>query len=131
MSATRASLVDDFSAMRASKSAVGMADFILGTLGTRHRCTHSLYSRILLCIKYIAGNGRNQVSASLLRIYPTYSQFEIGVYILISVCTYQYTESSLISIICFADIKTILVLILHFAGSKCNGILSFCTGDQL
>ena len=31
---------------------------ILGTLGTRHRCTLSV--SFLLCIKYIAGTGRNQ-----------------------------------------------------------------------
>ena len=45
-------------------------------------------------------------------------------------CTSQYAELGLISIIRFADIKIIFVLILHFAVSKTDEILSLGAGDQ-
>ena len=49
---------------------------------------------------------------------------------LISVCTFQYAESSLISIMRFVEIRTILVLRLSFAVSKTDEILSLSTGDH-
>ena len=66
-------------------------------------------------------------------------QFDCGllssVYLLhnlIPVCTAQYAETDLISsIIRFAEIRTVLVLMLHFAVSKPVEILSLCTGDHL
>ena len=65
-------------------------------------------------------------------------QFDCGllssVYLLhnlIPVCTAQYAETDLISsIIRFAEIRTVLVLMLHFAVSKPVEILSLCTGDR-
>lgn len=49
---------------------------------------------------------------------------------LISVCTAQYAESDLTSIMRFVEIRTILVLILHFAVSKTDEILSLGGGDH-
>ena len=61
----------------------------------------------------------------------SFFRFHASNYInLIPMCTSQYDESSLISIIRFAGIRTILVLMLHFAVSKPDEILSLCTGDQ-
>ena len=62
---------------------------------------------------------------------PLYSRFRFGVYSLITVCTAPYVELGLISIIRFVEIRTILVLILHFAVSKNYEILSLCTGDHV
>lgn len=49
---------------------------------------------------------------------------------LVSVCTAQYAESGLIFIMRFAEIRTVLVLMLHFAGSNPDGILSLSTEDH-
>ena len=68
MSATRASLVDDFSAMRVSKSVVeivvGLALFLepLGRgIDVHTPLNYEIFDcEDIMCIKYIAGIGRNQ-----------------------------------------------------------------------
>ena len=49
---------------------------------------------------------------------------------LISLCTYQYAELGLISIMRFVGIRIILVFRLSFAELKRNEILNLGTGDQ-
>ena len=58
-----------------------------------------------------------------------YRRFGVTHY-LISVCTAQYAESGLISIMRFVEIWTVFVLRLSFAVSKTDEILSLSTGDQ-
>ena len=79
-----------------------------------------------MCIKYIASVSENQdaVLASPAYIPHIFLNLILG-------CTYQHAESGLISIIRFAEIRTDLVLMLHFAGSNPDKILSLGTGEQL
>ena len=63
-------------------------------------------------------------------IFHTFSQFDFGVYSLMPVCTAQYAELGLISIMPFVGIRTVFVLRLSFAVSKPKEILSLSTGNQ-
>ena len=81
---------------------------------------------------YSGNRQKSRCSIGITRIYSThFSQFDFGVYRLISVCTYQYAEYGLVSIIRFVGIRIIFVLRLSFAELKRNEILSLCTGDHL
>ena len=60
-----------------------------------------------------------------------FSQFDFGVCIFILLCTAQYAESGLISIMRFVGIRTGLVLRLSFAVSKPVEILCFGSEDHL
>ena len=88
----------------------------------------SLHSLILV---YSECEQKSRCSFGVSRIYTAYfSQFDFGVYSLISVCTYQIAELDLFFTIPFVGIRIISALMCHFAVSKTDEILSLSTGDQ-
>ena len=88
----------------------------------------SLHGLILV---YSENRQKSRCSIGISHIYSThFSQFDIGVYSLISVCTAQYAELGLIFTMPFVGKRIILVLRLSFAVSKPDEILSLGSGDQ-
>ena len=59
-----------------------------------------------------------------------FSRFDFGVCSFISVCTAQYAELGLISIMRFVAMRIISALMCHFAVSTPDEILNFGTGDH-
>ena len=78
-----------------------------------------------MCIKYIAGTGRNQDAVLVSTAYIPHIFLN-----LISVCTALYADLALIFTMPFVGIRIILVQIPHFAVSKPKEILSLRSGDQ-